>query len=78
MSPDDDLQKESLRLHALLIQGDPTAPARLAELHIPGLIRCLARRQSRDEHDPFITTAAHDAFLNYIDRPAQYNPGKLP
>jgi hypothetical protein len=78
MPPDDDLQRKSIQLHQLLASGDPTAAARLAEIHIPLLVRRLSERYPPVKYNHLVETAAHDAFLNYIKRPQQYDPSKLP
>ena len=74
MAPDDDLQRKSLKLHPLLASGDPTAAARLAEIHIPLLVRRLSKQHPPAKYGHQVETAAHDAFLNYIKRPRTVQP----
>lgn len=78
MPPDDDLLQELHELHRLLVDGDPIAPARLAELLIPLLVYRLSKRYPNIADTHLVETAVHDAFLSYIEKPEQYNPSLLP
>ena len=72
-SPDE--EKIGKELHALMMQGDVTAPARIAEFFLPLIISRLSSPKIDQE---MVDTAAADALLNYFKNPAQYDPGKLP
>lgn len=62
-------------LHDRLRGGDGMAVAPLAEVLLPGLARRLRRRfPGTDEH--LLAEAAEDAFLNYVRRPARFEPGR--
>jgi DNA-directed RNA polymerase specialized sigma24 family protein len=62
-------------LHALMMAGDVTAPARIAEFFLPLLIK---RFTSKKVDQELVDTAVADALLSYFKSPAQYDPGKLP
>ena len=63
-------------LHQLLLDGDVTAPARIAEAFMAPV---LARLRARYPHLPdsdLVDTAVEDAFVNYLSHPEQYDPGR--
>jgi hypothetical protein len=70
-----DEEKIGAELHALILQGDVTAPARIAEFFLPLLV---ARLTSKKIDQEIVDTAAADALLSYFKNPAQYDAGKLP
>jgi RNA polymerase sigma-70 factor, ECF subfamily len=64
-------------LHQKLVDGDPTAPAQIAEEFFQLVITAL-RRKYPVLHDPDLVDAAADkAIMNYFSRPSQYDPRKL-
>jgi DNA-directed RNA polymerase specialized sigma24 family protein len=69
-----DEEKIGADLHALMMQGDVTAPARIAEFFLPLLV---ARLTSKNIDQEILDTAAADALLSYFKNPAQYHAGKL-
>lgn len=75
MSAPPDEEKIGNELHALMMLGDVTAPARIAEFFLPLIISRLSSSKIDQE---MVDTAVADALLNYFKNPAQYNPGKLP
>lgn len=70
-----DEEKIGKELHALMMQGDVTAPARIAEFFLPLII---GRLKSKKVDQEMVDTAVADALLSYFKNPAQYDPGKLP
>lgn len=70
-----DEEKIGAELHALMLQGDVTAPARIAEFFLPMLV---ARLTSKKIDQEIVDTAAADALLSYFKNPAQYDASKLP
>ncbi len=73
--PPPDYEKIGKELHALMMQGDVTAPARIAEFFLPLII---SRLKSKKIDQEMVDTAVADALLGYFKNPAQYHPGKLP
>lgn len=65
-----------VRLHGRLLAGDVTAPAEIAELYLPTLVRNLRQRYASIYDTHLIETAVHDALINYFHRPDQYDPEK--
>jgi RNA polymerase sigma-70 factor (ECF subfamily) len=63
-------------LHELMLKGDVTAPARVAEFFLPILSRKLAAR-SKNVHPNMIDTAVADTLLDYLKRPEKFDPNKL-
>jgi DNA-directed RNA polymerase specialized sigma24 family protein len=74
MPPPPDDEKIGKELHALMMQGDVTAPARIAEFFLPLII---SRLKSKKIDQEMVDTAVADALLSYFKNPAQYHPGKL-
>lgn len=75
------LSPEQLRhlgneLHQRLLDGDPTAPARIAETFLPLTISLLTKRFSSLSDPHLVGTAVEDALLNYFTRPEQYDPSR--
>jgi DNA-directed RNA polymerase specialized sigma24 family protein len=70
------LKQLGYTLHQLLLEGDPTATAQIAEAFMPWMIEQLGHRYSnlRDPH--LIDTAVADALINYFGRPDQYDPAR--
>lgn len=64
-------------LHQRMLDGDVTAPARIAELFMPVVTRKLRRKYPNMNDPHLVDTAVEDAILNYFARPEQYNPVKL-
>jgi hypothetical protein len=64
-------------LHKLMLKGDATAPARIAELFLPILSRKISAR-SKNVHPHMVDTAVADALLNYLKNPKTLDPRKLP
>jgi DNA-directed RNA polymerase specialized sigma24 family protein len=63
-------------LHRRLAAGDATAPAEIAELFLPELVRDL-RGRYRNLHDPdVVDLAVEDAVLSYLRRPGQFDPAR--
>ncbi len=63
-------------LHQSLVDGDPTAPAQIAEEFLPVIVTAL-QRYYPELHDPhFVDDAADEAIVNYLSRPSQYDPRK--
>jgi DNA-directed RNA polymerase specialized sigma24 family protein len=75
MAEPPDEEKIGKELHALLMQGDVTAPAQIAEFFLPLII---SRLKSQKIDREMVDTAVADALLSYFKNPAQYDPGKLP
>lgn len=69
-------QADALRLHQRLLDDDPAAPAALAEAYLPHLIDYLAHAHHRAPAD-FRETAAGEAIVSLIKRPASYDPGRM-
>ena len=66
-----------LELHELMLKGDVTAPARVAEFFLPILSRKLAARSKKNVHPNMIDTAVADTLLDYLKRPEKFDPNKL-
>ncbi|MEZ4492460.1 MAG: hypothetical protein R3C29_03995 [Dehalococcoidia bacterium] len=67
---------EILDLHQGLLDGDPSAPAMVAERFLQDVITYL-HRTFRTLHDPSLRDEASiDAILNYIEHPNQFQPAK--
>lgn len=64
-------------LHARLLAGDPTAPADLAAAYLDPLTAWLAARNPGLGDPHLCATAAEDALLALIKRPASYDPARL-
>ena len=65
-------QEEAERLHSRLLQGDPVAPADLAEAFLEQIVRRLRIRVFvKDE--TLIVDAATDALLAYVREPAKFD-----
>ena len=64
-------------LHARLLQGDPTAPSDLADRYLEHLIAALLRAFPRQDRD-LLETVAIDLILDVAQRPARYDPDRLP
>jgi hypothetical protein len=69
-------EQQGRELHKLVLNGDVTAPARIAELFLPILLRKISAR-SRNVHPDMINTAVADALLNYLKTPKTFDPRKL-
>jgi RNA polymerase sigma-70 factor (ECF subfamily) len=72
-----ELERQGRELHQLMLKGDVTAPARVAEFFLPILSRKLADR-SKNVHPNMIDTAVADTLLDYLKRPEKFDPTKLP
>ncbi|MCL4299560.1 MAG: hypothetical protein KJ077_27740 [Anaerolineae bacterium] len=71
------LRELGYTLHQLLLDGDVTASAQIAEIFMPLVIEHLRRRYPQ-LHDPdLIDSAVIDTLINYFARPEQYDPTKL-
>ena len=73
--PDPD-QEQLLRLHSALCAGDPTAPARLAELLLPALRRRFRGASSVDSHD--VESLIDLSIARYLKDPERYDPARGP
>lgn len=71
------LKQLGYMLHLLLLDGDLTATAQIAETFMPLIVNQLRRRFSNLPDPDLIDTAVEDAFINYFNHPAQYDPTKL-
>lgn len=63
-------------LHARLSNGDPTASAELAEIFLPLLRQRMAFLIQHEPDPQLAEQAVIDALMSYLERPAQYDPGK--
>ncbi len=63
-----------LELHELMLKGDVTAPARVAEFFLPILSRKLTTRSKKNVHPNMINTAVADTLLDYLKRPEKSDP----
>lgn len=61
-------------LHARLSSGDPTASAEIAEIFLPLLCKQMAFHIQHEPDPQLAEQAVVDALMNYLERPAQYNP----
>lgn len=67
---------DEVALHQRLLAGDLTASAEIAETYLPRLIHYMGTHFPRiDPH--LVETATDDALMSYLQRPEQYDPGKL-
>jgi len=64
-----------LLLHEELLAGDPTAPARVAATLLSPLIEKLHRAHRRVDRD-LLTTAAIDAWHQYVKAPGKFDPSR--
>lgn len=78
MPPDSDVADISVILHHRLIDGDPTASAKIAESFLPILAKYLCSLIPADGNCHVAETAAADALLDYFEHPEKYDPTKLP
>lgn len=68
---------ELLRLHEQLCDGeDPTAPARMAELLIPGLRRRFSGTRLADPHE--VDSLIGLSVARYLDDPSRWQPDRGP
>jgi DNA-directed RNA polymerase specialized sigma24 family protein len=66
------------RLHESLLAGDPTAQSRIAEEILPGVSEQLSRyRIAQRTDEQLAADAVVDAFIDYVERPASFDPRKL-
>jgi hypothetical protein len=70
------LKQLGYTLHQLLLEGDLTATAQIAETFMPWMIEQLGYRYPNLPDPHFIDTAAADALINYFGRPDQYDPAR--
>lgn len=70
------LKQLGYTLHQLLLEGDPTATAQIAETFMPWMIAQLGHRYPNLSDPHLIATAAADALINYFGRPDQYDPAR--
>ncbi len=63
-------------LHQRLLAGDLTASAEIAEAYLFEIVENLRRKYPNLDDPHLIDTAVEDAFINYFNRPEQYNPQK--
>lgn len=61
-------------IHKRLCEGDPTAPAELAEEVMEGLIKRLSYKYPNLPDINLAAEAATDALMDYIKHPEQFNP----
>ncbi|HEY7065728.1 MAG TPA: hypothetical protein VII06_29910 [Chloroflexota bacterium] len=69
-------QDQTIALHQRLLARDPVASSDLAVTYLDWLATWLTRVSPRDEPH-LCNTAAEDAIMDLIKRPAAYNPGRL-
>ncbi len=62
------------QLHHDLLDGSPTASARLAELHLGPLFRRLRARHPEVQDETLLYDAATTALLDYAEHPERYKP----
>lgn len=70
------LKQLGFTLHQLLLDGDLTASAQIAETFMPWMIEQLSHRYPNLPDPHLIDTAAADALINYFGRPDQYDPAR--
>jgi len=63
-------------LHRRILESDTTAQSELAELIFNELVGIVRNKFPRQEHYEIVVDGCTDAFLNYVERPSQYNPEK--
>lgn len=66
----------ALQLHRRLLEGDPLAPAELAEALLDVLVRRLRIKVQFVPDNSLFDDAAADAILAYVQQPAKFNPTK--
>lgn len=66
------------QLHQHLLDGDPTASARVAEAYLAPVFERLCRRHREVRDEALLYDAATDAVLDYTEHPTRYDPEKLP
>jgi uncharacterized UPF0160 family protein len=72
-----DFKVRSNQLHELLIQGDPTATAVIAEEILPEIMAQLARRrEAKGTDEQILYDAVYDAFFEYTDKPDRFKAAK--
>jgi len=64
------------QIHQRLLDGDPIAPAELAEAYLPLLVTRLKNKFKRVAEDEVMQAAA-DAVLNYAERPERFDRARL-
>lgn len=69
-------QEQLLALHHALLAGDVTAPARLAELLLPALVRRLAGRREVDRAE--IESIVGTSIATYLRHPDRYDATRAP
>ena len=63
-------------IHKRLLEGDPVAPAELAEEIWAPLLQRLKKRHPRLALTEFLNDSVSDALISYIKRPGQFDPAK--
>jgi len=63
-------------IHRRLIEGDPVAPAELAEQVYPMLEKTLSADNPAINDPDLISDACVEAFMNYVKKPATFDPTK--
>lgn len=63
-------------LHERLLQGDPIAPAEIAEALLEPLVYRLRARTRHLVDDPLVYDAVTDALLTYLQQPGKFDPNK--
>ena len=63
-------------IHKRLLEGDPVAPAELAQEIWAALLQLLRKRHPRLAGTDFLDDSVSDALISYIKRPSQLDPGK--
>lgn len=61
-----------------LLDGSPTASAEAAELYLAPLVQAVRARHREVQDQDWLVDAATDALLDFTERPATYDPEKLP
>lgn len=72
----ENLKQLGYTLHQLLLDGDPTASAQIAENYMPWISEQLGKRYPNLPDPYLINTAVTDALISYLGRPEQYDPTK--
>jgi RNA polymerase sigma-70 factor (ECF subfamily) len=75
-SSSESLQQLGNTLHQRLIDGDPTATSQIAVTFLSLIIQRLRRKFPSLPDPDMVDAAAGDAFINYFERPSQYDPAK--
>jgi RNA polymerase sigma-70 factor, ECF subfamily len=73
----DGLRMLGADLHAALLAGDVTAPARIAEAFMPPLVERTGVGFGSLGDPHLVATAVEDALISYFERPGQYDPTRL-